>query len=185
MIDRAVERLGALIERVARLRAADDWAMEINPTQAAALSYLSRANRFSRSPSQVADYLATTRGTVSQTLRALERKGLIAQEAGLPDRRRLGYAITEAGAAVLTRGSGVEAALAALSPPARAALEDALSDLLRRLLRQRGGRSFGLCATCRHHRRDGDAASCALLNVPLSPHDATLICHEHAPRDAA
>jgi len=66
-----------LIERLARVSAADEWADDLNPTQKAALAYLARANQYSRSPSQVAEFLAATRGTVSQTLKALARKGLI------------------------------------------------------------------------------------------------------------
>jgi hypothetical protein len=63
-----------LVERLARLSAADNWAEALNPPQRAALSYLSRANRLSRCPSHVADYMAVTRGTASQTLKSLVRE---------------------------------------------------------------------------------------------------------------
>ena len=54
-----------LLDRLARLHAARRRAVMLTDAQCAALDYLARANRFSRSPSVIADYLATTRGTAS------------------------------------------------------------------------------------------------------------------------
>ena len=74
-----------LLDRLARLHLASRRDDALNPAQAAALDYLARANRFSRMPSAVADYLAATRGTVSQTLKALAAKGLIVEQADPAD----------------------------------------------------------------------------------------------------
>jgi DNA-binding MarR family transcriptional regulator len=52
-------------------------------------SDISRANRFSRTPAAVADYLASTRGTVSRTLASLESKGYLSP-AGLAEREGVG-----------------------------------------------------------------------------------------------
>ena len=41
--------------------------------------FIARANRFSRTPAALADYAGSTRGTISQTLIALEQKGLVRQ----------------------------------------------------------------------------------------------------------
>ncbi|MFC6657468.1 MarR family transcriptional regulator [Roseibium salinum] len=86
-----------LIDRLSRLIAAEEWNGPLNPSQFAALSYLARANRFSRAPSHVADYLATTRGTASQTLKALARKGLIAETRSQEDKRSIRYDVTDHG----------------------------------------------------------------------------------------
>jgi predicted transcriptional regulator len=67
---RAIEA-AHLIDRLERLTRAGEG-LGLNPAQWEALRFLARANRFSRSPAAVADYLASTRGTVSQTLIALE-----------------------------------------------------------------------------------------------------------------
>jgi DNA-binding MarR family transcriptional regulator len=175
-------RAGELLERLARLQAADDWADDLNPTQWTALSFLARANRFSRAPSQVADYLAATRGTVSQTLKALARKGLVREVASAADRRSISYEVTPDGRSALARERAMGAALAALPAARVAALADGLSDLVAALVAARDGRGFGLCRTCRHHRpsADGEAARCGLLDLPLAPHEADEICHEHA-----
>lgn len=176
------QRAEALLERLARLQAAGDWADDLNPTQWTALSYLARANRFSRAPSQVADYLAATRGTVSQTLKALARKGLVEEAASDGDRRSISYQATPAGQATLSRQRMLGEALANLPEARVAALADGLSELVGALVAARGGRGFGLCRTCRHHRpaRGGEEGYCRLLDLPLAPHEADQICHEHA-----
>lgn len=178
MIDSARSRSRDLFERLARVSAADDWAGDLNPTQHAALSYLARANRFSRAPSQVADYLAATRGTVSQTLRALARKGLIAERRSALDKRSISYELTEAGRDALQRETALDAALDGLDAGDIAALDRGLEALAIRLLSARGMRAFGVCHTCRHHRPNDDGGACALLGVALAPHETHQICHE-------
>jgi len=168
-----------LLDRIARLKAAEDWGDDLNPSQRAALAYLCGANRFSRAPSHVADYLSATRGTISQTLKALARKGLIAEIRSATDRRSISYEVTPAGEAASQKGTAIDAALAGLDPTSADALTKALKGLVGAVLAARGGRSFGLCRTCRHHRVRDDGAFCALLNEALAPHEAAQTCHEH------
>ena len=160
--------------------AAEGWGEDLNPTQRAALAYLARANRFSRAPSHVADYLSATRGTVSQTLKALERKGLVRAAPSDGDRRSIAYVPTPEGAAIAARGGAVDAALADLPAPTAAALTDGLAELTRDVLARRGGRSFGMCRTCRHHDPRGPGGFCMLLGVDLDPPETRQLCHEHA-----
>ncbi|MEZ5885864.1 MAG: MarR family transcriptional regulator [Paracoccaceae bacterium] len=164
-----------LLERLARLSQAAGWAAGLNPAQRGALDYLSRANRFSRAPSHVADYLGTTRGTASQTLQALARKRLVEAEPDPADRRSVSYRVTADGRALLPR-SALAAPLAALEDEDRARLERTLSALLAKMVGE--GRTFGLCATCRHHR---PGPFCALLDLALAAEEAGQICHEHRP----
>lgn len=173
--------LRALLERLARVASAEAWDAGLNPAQGAALAYLARANRFSRAPSQVADYLGATRGTVSQTLKALQRKRLIREEKDSADGRRIAYHLTEAGRAALDLQRLPDGVLDGLAPADAAALERGAAALLQGLLAARGGRSFGLCRTCEHHRAWAPAPRCALLKIDLTPAEAGQICHEHAP----
>lgn len=169
-----------LIDRAARLGASEDWADNLNPAQRAALAYLAQANRFSRAPSHVADWLGATRGTVSQTLRALDAKGLITSTRGDEDKRAIRYDLTEAGQMAAARVTGLDRALAQLSDEHRKALELALGSALRGLLRERDGRAFGVCRTCRHHQAAPDGGYCDLLNVQLAASETVELCHEHA-----
>ncbi len=106
--------LPELLLRLSRLAEAEGWDRGLNPAQAAALAYLARANRFSRAPSHLADWLGATRGTVSQTLKSLAARGLVAEGPAPRDRRSISYALTEAGQAALAGADGLAAALAAL-----------------------------------------------------------------------
>ena len=67
------------LERLARVMRAREHEGGLNPAQWEALRYLNRANRFSNSPGALTRYLGATKGTISQTLMALERKGFIAK----------------------------------------------------------------------------------------------------------
>jgi len=169
-----------LLDRLCRLSETGVWGRGLNPSQAAALGYLAQANRFSRAPSQVAEYLGATRGTVSQTLKALARKGLIQERPDPGDRRRVGYEPTSSGRAALGLGDDLDRLLSGMSDDEAAAIEGALRGLLGGMLAVRGGRTFGLCRTCRHHARREGTPHCALLDVPLAPGEEEQICHEHA-----
>lgn len=173
-------RIRELIERLGRISAAEEWGDDLNPTQWTALSYLARANRFSRSPSHVADFMAATRGTVSQTLKSLARKGFVTEIRSAEDRRSISYSLTEKGAGLIARTRMVEEAVLDLGAAEAAALRAGLEALARAALRRRGYKSFGVCETCVHHVRQPGGAYCALLNLPIAPDDTTRICHEHA-----
>jgi DNA-binding HxlR family transcriptional regulator len=85
------------LERLTRLIRADEHVGDLNPAQWGALRYLSRCNRFSNAPAALTRYLGATKGTVSQTLIALERKGLIEKSARPGEARSVVLSITEEG----------------------------------------------------------------------------------------
>lgn len=175
------EDLPDLILRLARLAEGEGWGHGLNPTQSTALAFLARANRFSRAPSHLADWLGTTRGTVSQTLKSLAARGLVVESPSPRDRRSISYSLTDAGSAALERTSALADALAALPPGQAMATADTLARLLRSLLARQSHRLFGLCRTCRHHQPKPDGtAFCALLSVPLQIAEKDQLCAEHA-----
>ena len=173
-------RIKELVERLGRVNAADEWNSELNPTQSAALSYLARANRFSRSPSQVAEFLTATRGTVSQTLKALARKGLISETRSAEDKRSISYSITEKGMEHFRKIGAIEHAAAQLEYTESATLILGLEALVHNALEQRGYRAFGVCKTCMHHHIRTNGGYCKLLGEPLASAEAEQICFEHA-----
>jgi DNA-binding MarR family transcriptional regulator len=164
-----------LLDRLARLHAARRRAVALTDAQCAALDYLARANRFSRSPSVIADYLATTRGTTSQTLKALAEKGLIAEEATEGDRRQRRYTLTDSGRAL------VEGWFATTPDADTAEALRAARVLLRSLVAATGGKTFGLCRACRYHGVGADSApACGLLKIKLALEETGQLCHEFA-----
>ncbi|MBV17596.1 MAG: MarR family transcriptional regulator [Thalassospira sp.] len=174
-----------LIERIARLMQAEEQKGHLNPAQWEALRYLAKANSFSRTPAALAEYLGSTRGTVSQTLIALEKKECIKRTPSARDKRSVDIALTPTGQQKLVNdprqklASCIEATRNGLS------LQDALSQVLNEAILRNKGKSFGICASCRFFLRTdkpGNAAMpnrCGLLNVPLSDKDSEKICVEH------
>lgn len=186
--DESVARAAYLLDRLGRLLRAQADGRGLNRAQWEALRFLARANRFSRTPSALAEFLAATRGTVSQTVIALERKGLLAKSVDDRDGRGVRLDLTEAGWDLIETSdpfSDLAAALASLPPLHVTVMAQGLSRVLDALLHSRGRRAFEVCAACRHFVRertpgdDGGPHHCSLLDTPLSDADSRLICAEH------
>lgn len=181
----SASRIAELVERLGRLVRAQDYAHGLNPAQWETLRYLARCNRFSNTASALALYLGTTKGTVSQTLNALERKGLIRRTADPASRRIVRLSLTVTGQARLRDDplGDLRRAAARLADEDRDSVAAGLSAILVELLRAREGRPFGPCATCRHFQRNVGGAGahrCRLVGEPLSEADSQALCVDHS-----
>ncbi len=173
-----------IIDRLDRLVRSGETGHGLNPAQWEALRYLARANRFSRTPAALADYLGSTRGTVSQTLIVLEQKGHVSRVQSSRDKRSVDLNLTEKGRTILS--DDPLALLAADIASARSTDLEAVVALLRealsRAIVRNGGRAFDVCKTCCHFQRlparADSYARCALLNEALTQDDARSICVE-------
>ena len=188
MISSEALEAARLIDRLERLARAVEQVGRLNPAQWDALRYLARANRFSRTPATLADYLASTRGTVSRTLASLESKGFIGRTPSRRDGRSVDFAVTATGTKALKR----DPLFALAEEIERAAggeiggLLHALRKVLRQAIAHNNGRAFGECFSCRHFRAGSHPATrtphhCALLDERLSDQDSKFICVEHEP----
>lgn len=177
-------RTRELINRLARLDAAAAWEGELNPSQRAILDYLKHANKFSRSPSNIAEYLGTTRGTVSQSLKSLGLKGYVTEHRSAADKRALRFDLSDKGVEASLQRSDVVASVAKLGAEEHTALQNMLTALVEDLLAKNNGRVFGLCKNCVHFSTHGNQHHCNLLSVNLTADDAAQICHEQKPAGA-
>ena len=173
-----IANINALLDRLSRIIASEGWEGDLNPAQTAALNYLARANRFSRSPSVVAEYLGATRGTVSQTLKALHRKGLVEESPNPTDKRSISYRLTKSGEELVGRKRQLYEVLDALSEKDRSDLEAQLGQVVSTALKKRGLTTFGACKSCKHHLVTEKGIHCALLDLPLRPEETEQICVE-------
>lgn len=178
------ERVHELLDRLANLLRAEQRkvaaAHGLQPVHLQALAYLARANRYSDSPIAVAEYLGITKGSVSQTLSLLEDKGFLSARPDRDDGRRVRLSVTAKGRRLLTRLPSETLASAPTAKLAEA-LAEPLEMLLIELQRARGGRSFGVCRTCRHFRTPSPGRhACGLTGEPLSLDQSTRLCREHA-----
>lgn len=171
-----LERLGALIQQSVRDAAARHGLL---PIHIQVLHYLMRANRYSDLPIAIAEYFGITRGTVSQTLAVLERKGLLTKEPDPHHGKRLHLKLTPAGESVLSE-SWVEHVEQALSERASEAtsLESTLRELLSAMQRVNRQRAFGICWQCAHFLTEESGPRCGLTHEPLANEQTVRICRE-------
>ena len=186
-----------LIERLGRLTRGAQHAEGLKPAQWEALRFLSRANRASRNPGALADFLASTRGTVSQTLITLEKKGLIVRSINPGDGRGKNLELTDNGHAAVARDplAIIEAAVAkATNLNANAedrSLAGGLESVLNEVVSQNGAPSFGECDGCVHFQVNGAIDDdlgphrCLLLGTSISETEQSQICRTHQARTAA
>ncbi|WP_281973216.1 MarR family winged helix-turn-helix transcriptional regulator [Ruegeria faecimaris] len=172
-------RIRTLINRLARIDGSEVWAGDLNPTQRMALEYLAEANMFSRSPSQVAEYIGTTRGTMSQTLKALTRKGYVEEHRKELDQRSISYDLTKEGVKIVRQPNPVAQAIGDMPVENQVMLEQGLMQSLSLALAANGGRSFGQCKSCTYHDTTTENGFCKLLGVSLDVGEKDKICIEH------
>ena len=92
-----------LLLLVGRLVQADGYEGKLSPAQWMALRFFARANSFSRTPSAFAEFQATTRGTASQAIKALEAGGYLARRPSQADGRSVTLRLTDKGHKAVAR----------------------------------------------------------------------------------
>jgi DNA-binding MarR family transcriptional regulator len=168
------------MERLTRLIRASEHRDGLNPAQWEALRFLARANRFSNSPGALTSYLGATKGTVSQTLKSLEAKGLVVKAPRGGRRGSLSLELTPKAVEALAADpwTRCSADAAGLRGKIRRRLAKGLSELLMIELARKGTPQFGACTDCRYFREQASDASpvCMLFDEMLTEADTKGIC---------
>ena len=154
----------------------------LQPVQLQALDYISRCNRYSDTPAALTKFLGLTKGTVSQTLLVLERKGYIEKITDSHDRRIVHLKLLPEGEKVLADAQPIDLydrASTILNSNENAAYEEVFTQTLRALQKANRSQSFGMCKTCHHFTHVDDGFFCGLTKEPLSVSDSSKICQEH------
>jgi len=178
-----LERLANLLRRETRSAGAD---YGLQPVQWEALHYLSRCNRYSDTPQAVTEYLGSTKGTVSQTLKVLEKKGLISKQVDPDDRRVVHMQLTFAGRGCLCATLPAPVLVQAcqvLCGTKLSAFNVGLEGLLKSIQQAHGFKHFGVCKSCRYNQLTNDGFLCGLTTEPLSEMESQQICREHQPAE--
>ncbi len=181
-----------LLLLVGRLVQAEAYDGELSPAQWMALRYFARANPFSRTPSAFAEFQATTRGTASQAIKALEAAGYLVRQRSKADKRSVSLRLTDKGKKALARDpfEVLVRAVDALGAKERTEMHRALHNVLTTVAASGAHRRFGVCQDCsylggemRCNRTSvgSSALECLLLGVPIRPEDAGLLCVHFQP----
>jgi DNA-binding MarR family transcriptional regulator len=177
---------------VGRLVQAEGYDGELSPAQWMALRYFARANPFSRTPSAFAAFQATTRGTASQAIKALEASGYLVRQRSRADGRSVSLRLTNKGNKALARDpfEVLVRAVDSLDVKERTAMHQALHQVLTTVAASGTHRRFGVCQDCTYF---GGERCCnptiagpstperQLLGVPIQPADAGLLCVHFQP----
>src|SRR5215831_6626902 len=171
-----------LLLLVGRLVQAEGYDGELSPAQWMALRYFARANPFSQTPSAFAAFQATTRGTASQAIKALEAGGYLVRQRSKADGRSVSLRLTNKGNKALARDpfEALVRAVDSLDLKERTAMHHAMHQVLTTLAATGAHRCFGVCQDCTYFGGERGcnpiSASPSLLGVPIRLEDAGLLC---------
>lgn len=175
-----------LVERLGNLVRADVRAVcneyGVRPVQLEVLRYLMRCNRYSDIPQAVTEFLGVTKGTVSQTIKVLEQKGLLVKYDDVADKRLVHLKPTLKGRRLVDRTVPAKSLVSGLQHHAGTkskALEKVLRELLQSIQKANGYNTFAPCHTCRFNQQHDGHYFCGLTQEPLMDDEVLLICREH------
>ena len=182
-----------LLLLVGRLVQAEGYDGELSPAQWMALRFFSRANSFSRTPSAFAEFQATTRGTASQAIKALETGGYLVRERSEADGRSVTLRLTDKGHEAVARDpfEVLVRAVNSLNAEEQTAMHDALHQVLTTVAASGAHRRFGVCQDCTYlggemccnlTSASSSSPECLLLGIPIQPEDAGLLCVHFEPK---
>jgi DNA-binding MarR family transcriptional regulator len=182
--------------RLAVVLRSDDWERAkvsgLNPTQLSILDLL-EGRPAGLGIQAIARQLVLSQPTVTDSVKALERKGLVDKRAGT-DRRAVSIILTAAGRAALTTGDDAETSMAravdVLGREEQEALLLALVRVIRQLQEIDAIPVQRMCSTCRYFdpfiHADADRPHhCHYVNASFGQRDIRIDCREHETADPA
>jgi MarR family transcriptional regulator, negative regulator of the multidrug operon emrRAB len=175
-----------LLEQVARILWFEGAKHGLRDREWMALRFLSRANRFSRTPSALASYVGTTRGTASFIIGELERLGYLERKRSAQDKRSVMLSVTQQGKKFLVRDpvNDLVEAITVLEDEAKVSFRDALRHVLDQSDAAEQRHHTDVCKRCiflREDRATTDSRttaefSCRLFRAPIAEAEVDLLC---------
>jgi MarR family transcriptional regulator, negative regulator of the multidrug operon emrRAB len=175
-----------LLEQVARILWFEGTKHGLRDREWMALRFLSRANRFSRTPSALASYVGTTRGTASFIIGELERLGYLERKRSAQDKRSVMLSVTQQGKKFLLRDpvNVLVEAIAVLEDEAKVSFRDALRHVLDQSDAAEQRHHTDVCKRCIFLREDRTTTdnrttaefSCRLFRAPIAEAEIDLLC---------
>jgi MarR family transcriptional regulator, negative regulator of the multidrug operon emrRAB len=175
-----------LLEQVARILWFEGAKHGLRDREWMALRFLFRANRFSRTPSALASYIGTTRGTASFIIGELERLGYLERKRSAQDKRSVMLSVTQQGKKFLVRDpvNVLLESIAVLEDEAKVSFRDALRHVLDQSDAAEQRHHTDVCKRCIFLREDRTTTdsrttaefSCRLFRAPIAEAEVDLLC---------
>jgi MarR family transcriptional regulator, negative regulator of the multidrug operon emrRAB len=140
------------------------------------LEYLGKSNKYSNTGLALSEFLGVTKGSVSQSLKLLEEKGLVDRVPCPTDKRYSRLSLSKKGADALTKAQKEIPDL----PNMGDKVEQSFRAILLSWQTQNKLKTFGLCITCKYNEQlDNGKYLCGLTQEALTRPDTQKICREH------
>lgn len=189
-------RIGEALGKLAQAMRADEWtrarSLSLNPAQLAILEHLD-GRPAGQGVREIAAQLGVSQPSATDSISALERKGLVSKVVPPDDRRAVNVAISTDGREAL-RSAGAdgpaERAAAALPEPDSTVLLVSLIRMIRELQEAGAIPIQRMCVSCRHFRPHAHADAlrphhCQLVDAAFGNRDLRVDCREHETADPA
>jgi DNA-binding MarR family transcriptional regulator len=151
-----------------------------------ALRFLVQANRFSRTPSALASYIGTTKGTASLIINKLEKLAYLERKPSANDKRSVTLGVTPRGKKVLARDpiNALVDTIAVLDDVGKASFRDALRHVLDQSDTTQQRRHADICKRCMFLTEDREDAedrtstvfTCRLFCAAIAEPEIELLC---------
>ena len=175
-----IERISTLIRAEERKKHAT---LGLQPIHIQVLDYLNDCNSYSNTAVGLTEYFGLTKGTVSQTLQVLERKGYIEKQLDEEDARVTHLLLSKNGELLLKNANNDDVfnkAQQAVLSKQYATLDDALRMTLFTLQKSCDIKSFGSCDdSCVHFKVEENHYTCRKTRLPVWQIETHKICREH------
>lgn len=189
-------RIGEALARLAQAMRADDWTRArsrgLNPAQLAILEHLDDRPG-GQGVREIATQLCVSQPSATDSISALERKGLVVKVASPNDRRAVNVAISATGRETLRSADGdgpAERSAASLPEAERTALLLSLITMIRTLQEAGAIPIQRMCVSCRYFRpyahADADRPHhCQFVDAAFGSRNLRVDCREHETADPA
>lgn len=174
-----IERISSLLRSEQRKRYA---ALGLQPVHVQTLEYLDQCNRFSNTPRALTKYLGLTKGTLSQSLQVLVRKGYIKKNADTEDGRVVRLNLLENGKQLLNDLQPIDAfeqAEKTVCKSSFVSFNEALMTTLTELQKAHNLNGFGSCNSCTLFEIQDNHYFCNSRQESMTQTDAGKICREY------
>jgi len=169
-----LERLSSLYKSQMRHAASEQGFQLVNLE---ILQYLSICNNYSNTAQAISEYLGQTKGSISQTLKIMEKSGHIERRPCIKDKRVIRLFLTNKGQVSLKKMSQHRMKIQDENPEVLAALKT----LLKTWQYNHRDTGFGQCLSCKYHQKaSSHKFKCNLTGEYLPLSDKLKICREHA-----
>ncbi len=188
-------KIGEALARISVAMRAESWSRfgshNLNPTQGQILLLL-KSRKSPLRLSQVAEELAVSAATVSDSVATLVGKSLVSKKRAADDRRALAIQLSPQGEKLLAELEGIESrvqrAIARLTETDQITLYRSLLSIIRELQESSAISMTRMCVSCRHfrpnvHEDPKRPHHCALNDGPFGDRSLRQNCPQHEPAD--